>query len=121
MIFVHYWGRHGSISGIQSGYQGFSALRFSPRGSGNPGIHQESEKKKNNNPWDTENTGQSQKIREKGRFLTELGIDRLHPEPKNDFLGLGSPKKGKNQQKTSKIRDFGVGGSGPDFLPYFSF
>ena len=25
-------------------------------------------------------------------FLTELGIDRLHPEPKNDVLGPGTPK-----------------------------
>ena len=42
------------------------------------------------------------KIREKGRFLTEFGIDRLHPEPKKYFLGPGTPKKGQNQQKTIK-------------------
>ena len=91
MFFVHYWGRHGSISGIHSGYQDFKAVRFWPRGSGNPGFHKDAEK---NRPRDTETTGQSPKIWEKGEFLTDLGIDRLHPELKIDFLGPGTPKTG---------------------------
>ena len=96
MFFGHYWGRHGSISGIHSVYQDFKAVRFWPRGSGNPGFHQEAEK---NGPRDTETTGQSPKIRGqspkirgKGEFLTDLGIDRLHPELKIDFLGPGTLK-----------------------------
>ena len=40
-----------------------------------------------------ETTGQRPKIRKIVEFLTELGIDRLHPEPKNDFLGPGTLKK----------------------------
>ena len=100
MCFGHCWSRHGSVSRIHNGYQGFSALRFWPRGSGNPGIHQETEKK---HPRDTETTGQRPKIRKMVKFLTELGIDRLHPEPKNDFLGPGSPKNLKIKEKQSKI------------------
>ena len=114
LFFVHYWGCHGSVSGIHSGYQGFSAVRFWPRGSGNTGIHQEAENKKKTGHG---NHGPKAEIPEKGGLLTELGIDRLHPEPKNDFLGPGTPKNLQNQQKTKanvKIPDLGgqVGGMG---------
>ena len=30
----------------------------------------------------------------RGEFLTEMGIDRLHPELSIDFLGPGPPKTG---------------------------
>ena len=53
--------------------------------------------------------GRRPKIREKGQFPTDLGIDRLHPEPKNDFLGSGTPKNTPNQQKTLKNIENGVG------------
>ena len=57
-------------------------------------------------------------------FLTELGIDRLYPEPKSNFLPFGSPKSPKNTktktQENVKIPDFwgrggGSGGLGPNF------
>ena len=35
--------------------------------------------------------GPKSKFRE-NKFPMDLGIDRFHPEPKNDFLGPGSPK-----------------------------
>ena len=35
-------------------------------------------------------------------FLTELGIDRLYPEPKSNFLPFGSPK---SKQKHIKTQD----------------
>ena len=68
--------------------------------------------------------GQSQQMKEKAGFLTDLGIDRLHPEPKNDFLSPGAPKKAQNHQKytqTSKIHDFGVGGLGRIVCQMFPF
>ena len=71
-------------------------------GPGGQEIQESTRNPKKNTPRDTETTGQSPKIREKVGFPTDLGIDRLHPEQKNDFLGSGSPKKGQNQQKTSK-------------------
>ena len=78
------------------------ATRISRQCGSGPGgqeIQDSTRKPKKNGPRDTETTGQSPKIRgrnpkirEKGGFLTELGIDRLHPELKIDFLGLGTPK-----------------------------
>ena len=62
-------------------------------GPGGQEIQDSTRKPKKNGTQDTETTGQSPKIREKGEFLTELGIDRLHPELKIDFLGLGTTKK----------------------------
>ena len=71
------------------------ATRISRQCGSGPGgqeIQDSMRRLKKNGPRDTETTGQSPKFWEKGEFLTELGIDRLHPEPKNDFLGPGSPK-----------------------------
>ena len=70
MFFGHYWGLHGSVSGIQNGYQGFSAVRFWPRGSGNTGIHQEAEKK---HPPGHGNHGPKAKNLEKGSIPDEIG------------------------------------------------
>ena len=64
-------------------------MRVWPRGQE---IQDSMRRLKKNGPRDTETTGQSPKIREKGGFLMELGIDRLHPELKIDFLGPGTPK-----------------------------
>ena len=61
-------------------------------GPGGQEIQDSTRKPKKNGPRDTETTGQSPKIREKGGFLMELGIDRLHPELKIDFLGPGTLK-----------------------------
>ena len=71
------------------------ATRVSRQCGSRPGgqeIQESTMRPKKNTPRDTETTGQRPKFRKKGGFLTELGIDRLHPEPKNDFLGPGSPK-----------------------------
>ena len=61
-------------------------------GPGGQEIQESTRSLKKNTPRDTETTGQRPKFREKVEFLTELGIDRLHPEPKNYFLGPGTPK-----------------------------
>ena len=82
-----------------------TATRVSRQCGSGPGgqeIQESTRSPKKNTPRDTETTGQSPKIREKVGFPTDLGIDRLHPEPKNDFLCLGSTKRGQIQQKTSK-------------------
>ena len=74
-----------------------TATRISRQCGSGPGgqeIQDSMRRLKKNGPRDTETTGQSPKIREKGEFLTDLGIDRLHPELKIDFLGLGTPKTG---------------------------
>ena len=55
-------------------------------------------------PRDTKTKGQGPKIREKDQFLTELGIDRLHPEPRTDFLGSGSFKKAKKKTRTKTCK-----------------
>ena len=69
-------------------------------GPGGQEIQESTRSPKKNTPRDTETTGQRPKFQEKGGFLTELGIDRLHPEPKNDFLGPGTPKNLQNPEKT---------------------
>ena len=61
-------------------------------GPGGQEIQESTRSPKKNTPRDTETTGQRRKIKEKGGFLTEMGIDRLHPEPRIDFLGSGTPK-----------------------------
>ena len=59
------------------------------------------------------------------RFLTELGIDRLYPEPKSNFLPFGSPKSPKSKYKIEenvKIPDFwGKGGGSGGLGPIFPF
>ena len=58
------------------------------------------------------------------RFLTELGIDRLYPEPKSNCLPFGSPKSPKahkKDKKMSKSRIFGVRVGGRGSGPYFPF
>ena len=62
--------------------------------------------------------GKSAKKAGNTRFLTELGIDRLYPEPKSNFLPFGSPKSPKRKSKTQenikipdvddRIKDFDV-------------
>ena len=69
------------------GFLGSAVLAPGVRKSRNPpGV------RKKNDPRVTETMGQRPKIRKTVEFLTELGIDRHHLEPKNDFLGPGSPK-----------------------------
>ena len=71
------------------------ATRISRQCGSGPGgqeIQDSTRKPKKNGPRDTETTGHSPRIWEKGGFLTELGIDRLHPELKIDFLGPGTLK-----------------------------
>ena len=55
-------------------------------------------------------------------FLTELGIDRLYPEPKSNFLPFGSPKSQQKQiitQENVKIPDFGGRGVWARFSALF--
>ena len=70
------------------------ATRISRQCGSGPGgqeIQDSTRKLKKNGPRDMETTGRRPKIREKGGFPMELGIDRLHLEPIIDFLGPGSP------------------------------
>ena len=53
-------------------------------------------------------------------FLTELGIDRVYPEPKSNVLPFGSPKKQIKTQDNDKIPVFsGKGGWSGSLGPIF--
>ena len=53
-------------------------------------------------------------------FLTELGIDRLYPEPKSKFPTIWEPKKQiKKQENVKKPGFWGKGGKSGGLGPIF--